>query len=57
MEEWWSAGVDYDHETLTRFQLEGEDRYGLAEIFVSDETVTSLIFPDLSVDLEELFLP
>lgn len=53
--EYWI--VDYDHETLTRFQLEGEDRYGLAEIFVSDEAVTSTLFPDLSISLEDLFLP
>jgi len=53
--EYWV--VDYDHEMLTRFRLEGEGHYGLAEIFVSDEAVTSLIFPDLTVPLEELFLP
>ncbi|MBK6994704.1 MAG: Uma2 family endonuclease [Saprospiraceae bacterium] len=53
--EYWI--VDFDHETLTRFKLEGEDRYGLAEIFVSNETVVSLVFPDLAIQLEELFLP
>ena len=53
--EYWI--VDFDHETLTRFKLEGEDRYGLAEIFVSVETVVSLVFPDLAIQLEELFQP
>lgn len=53
--EYWI--VDYDHEMLTRFQLEGEDRYGLAEIFVSTESVTSTVFPDFTVKLEDLFLP
>ena len=52
--EYWI--VDLEHETLTRFLIERENQYGLAEIFVSNETVASSIFPDLAVNLEALFL-
>lgn len=51
--EYWI--VDPARETLTRYNLEAEGTYGRPLIFVSDETVPSVVFPDLMLDLGELF--
>lgn len=51
--EYWI--VDPTHETLIRYQLEGNGVYGPAAIFVGDEVVPSVIFPDLTVALAEVF--
>ena len=51
--EYWI--VDPARETLTRYNLETEGTYGRPLIFVSDETVPSVVFPDLKLDLGELF--
>ncbi|HNL51900.1 MAG TPA: Uma2 family endonuclease, partial [Actinomycetota bacterium] len=51
--EYWV--LDYTHETVARFNLEGENTYGRPLIFVSDEPLTSVIFPDFTIDLSELF--
>lgn len=51
--EYWV--LDYTHETVTRFNLEGENSYGRPLIFVSDDPLTSVIFPDLTFNLSELF--
>lgn len=51
--EYWI--VDPSRETMTRYNLEEEGTYGRPLIFVSDETVPSVVFPDLKLDLGELF--
>lgn len=51
--EYWI--VDPAHETLTRYNLEAEGTYGRPLIFVSDEMVPSVVFPDLQLELGELF--
>lgn len=51
--EYWV--LDYTHETVARFNLEGESTYGRPLIFVSDDPMTSLIFPDFTLNLNELF--
>ena len=51
--EYWV--VDPAHETITRFNLEGDDTYGRPLIFVSDEPMPSVIFPDFILPLGELF--
>lgn len=51
--EYWV--VDPSHETITRFNLEGDDTYGRPLIFVSDEPMPSVIFPDFILPLGELF--
>lgn len=51
--EYWI--VNYTHETITRYNLEDDGTYGRPLIFVSDETVSSLVFPDFALDLGDLF--
>lgn len=51
--EYWV--VDPARETLTRYNLDTESGYDRPLIFVSDEMVSSAVFPDLVLDLEELF--
>ncbi len=51
--EYWI--VDPTSETVTRFNLETEDNYGRPLIFVSDEVMPSIIFPDFNLILSELF--
>ena len=51
--EYWV--VDPARETLTRYNLDAESDYDRPLIFVSDELVPSDIFPDLVLDLKDLF--
>ncbi len=51
--EYWI--VDPNTETITRFNLEQNDIYGHPYIFLSDEVMPSIIFPDFSLALTELF--
>lgn len=51
--EYWV--VDPARETLTRYNLDAESGYDRPLIFVSDEMVASAVFPELSLDLGELF--
>ena len=51
--EYWI--VDPVHETVARYNLITEDTYDRPLIFVSTEVMPSLIFPDLSLVLSELF--
>lgn len=51
--EYWV--VDPARETLTRYNLDTESGYDRPLIFVSDELVPSDVFPDLVLDLKELF--
>jgi len=53
--EYWI--VDPTHETLSRYNMEENGTYGRPLIFVNDETMPSLIFPDFTLDLVELFGP
>lgn len=51
--EYWV--VSAAHETITRFNLEGDGIYGRPLIFVNDERMASEIFPDFEVQLSEVF--
>ena len=51
--EYWV--VSTAHETITRFNLEGDGVYGRPLIFVNDERMPSEIFPDFEVQLSEVF--
>ena len=51
--EYWI--VDPAHETLTRYNLEEDGTYGRPLIFVSDEAMPSVVFPDFTLALGELF--
>ena len=53
MREYWV--VSAAHETITRFNLEGDGIYGRPLIFVNDERMASEIFPDFEVQLSEVF--
>ncbi|MBI5915560.1 MAG: Uma2 family endonuclease [Bacteroidetes bacterium] len=52
--EYWI--VDPERETLTRFMLQADgESYGLAQIFTNGEAVQADIFPNLVVELGEVF--
>jgi Uma2 family endonuclease len=51
--EYWI--IDPERTTITRFNLEDDARYGRPLIFVNDERMPSEIFPDLDLQLSELF--
>ncbi len=51
--EYWV--VDPDRQTVTRYNQETDDQYGRPLIFVSDEPMPSVIFPDFTLILTELF--
>ncbi len=51
--EYWI--VDPNTETVTCFNLEADDNYGRPLIFLSDEAMPSIIFPDFTLQLSELF--
>ncbi len=52
--EYWI--IDPDHENAFQFHLTEADVYSPATIYVNDETLNAVIFPDLSISLTELFL-
>jgi len=43
------------HETVSRYNLESDGTYGRPLIFVNDDVMVSMIFPDFSIQLKELF--
>ncbi|MDZ7879535.1 MAG: Uma2 family endonuclease [Saprospiraceae bacterium] len=51
--EYWV--IDPERETVHRYNLATEDKYGGPEVFVSDDTMLSIIFPTINIPLEELF--
>jgi Uma2 family endonuclease len=51
--EYWV--IDPDRETVLRYHLVTEEKYGGAEVFVSDDILTSTIFSEIQIPLEELF--
>ncbi len=53
--EYWV--VDPYHETVTRFNALEDGVFSNPSIFVSDETMPSIIFPDFNLVLSELFSP
>ncbi len=53
--EYWI--VDPTSETVTRFHTESDGVFGGPQIFVSDERMPSVIFPDFTLSLGEIFPP
>ena len=54
VKEYWI--IDFDHEQAFQFNLNKDgDIYEPPIIYVSDETLECALFPDLKIDLEELF--
>jgi Uma2 family endonuclease len=51
--EYWIISPAY--ETITRYNLETDEDFGRPLIFVRDEMMPSLIFPDLQLNLNEVF--
>ena len=46
---------DPEHQNVFQFHLTQQDIYSPATIYVSDEVVTSVIFPELKFDLNDIF--
>lgn len=46
---------DPEHENVFQFHLTDEGIYSPATIYVDDEILTSVIFPDFKIDLKEVF--
>lgn len=55
IQEYWI--IDPEHENAFQFHLTDEDVYSFATIYVNDDTFNSVIFPDLMIDLNEVFKP
>lgn len=51
--EYWIA--DPERETVQVFALDAEEKYKHIKVYVSDDVMESHIFPDLKVDLTEVF--
>jgi Uma2 family endonuclease len=51
--EYWV--IDPVHETILRYHLLDNNQYGGAEVFVSDDMMPSIVFPNMQISLEELF--
>ena len=51
--EYWI--IDPEHAAAFQFHLTEADVYSPATIYVSDDTLTSVIFPDLTIPLAEVF--
>ncbi len=51
--EYWI--VDPNHETVARFNIETEEKFGNPKMFSSDDELNSIIFPDLILDLNKVF--
>ncbi len=46
---------DPEHENVFQFYLNEKGFYDIEKIYVDDEILTSIVFPDLSIDLTEIF--
>lgn len=55
IQEYWI--IDPEHENAFQFHLTDEGTYSPASIYVNDDTFNSVIFPDLTIDLSEIFKP
>ncbi len=51
--EYWV--VDPTSETVLRYNIEEDGIYGRPYIYVSDEIIPSIIFPDFNLDIKEIF--
>jgi Uma2 family endonuclease len=51
--EYWIVSAAY--ETITRFNLETDEEYGRPLIFVNDELMPSVVFPDFNLQLSDVF--
>ena len=47
--------IDPEHETLILYTLQKDDFYSAPQIFVSEDLVTSTAFPELNLNLSNLF--
>lgn len=54
MREYWV--IDPEHTIAFQFHLTEAEVYSPVTIYVSDETLTSVIFPDLAIPLTEVFI-
>jgi Uma2 family endonuclease len=55
IQEYWI--IDPEHENAFQFHLTGDGVYSPASIYVNDDTFNSVIFPILTIDLNEVFKP
>ena len=53
VQEYWI--IDFNHEQAFQFVLNAQSVYEPPIIYVSDEVLDCALFPDLKIDLEELF--
>lgn len=53
--EYWI--IDPEHENAFQFHLTEQGIYSLPTIYVNDDTFNSVIFPSLTIDLNEIFKP
>ena len=53
--EYWI--IDPEHENAFQFHLTDKGVYSHASIYINDDTFNSVIFPNLEIDLNEVFKP
>lgn len=51
---YWIA--DYDRKMMVQFVLQPNQKYGAAQFFFQDESITPMLFPDLTLDLAKIFI-
>jgi Uma2 family endonuclease len=51
--EYWVA--DPEHQTIHLFYADEQDKYQLSKIYVYEDILQSVIFPELTVDLKDVF--
>jgi Uma2 family endonuclease len=54
VQEYWVA--DYDRKMMIQFVLQPNQKYGAAQFFFHDESISPALFPDLTLDLAKIFI-
>ena len=54
VQEYWIA--DYDRKMMIQFVLQPNQKYGAAQFFFHDESMSPALFPDLTLDLAKIFI-
>jgi Uma2 family endonuclease len=54
VQEYWIA--DYDRKMMIQFVLQPNQKYGAAQFFFHDESISPMLFPDLTLDLAKIFI-